>query len=457
METAAETIATPKPVQSTGRIVGTAAASLMAILTVIQLWQYGLRMPGIDFYQFWVVGRELRMGDVDQVYSPATRSSLGTRWLERASADRASRLYAAAKRRETLETFSTPWLYSAFALLSTGDYERDYRCYVALSMAISIASIVALGKVFRMSTMLTCLWIAFVFGCFQPMRSDVAVANVNQLQFGGLALYVWIQSRSTQLAWTSRLRLILGGFILGMMVAFKPNLGIAVGLLMLSWFSALRWSRLAWQGVGFSVAMATAIGVSSAVFGTYHCWSEWFQSLGELMGGQDFPLEIGNFSLAALLKHVGLQRLSMGTAAAVATAAAIVVVACSIRRRDVSDTVQAQHDLLIIGIGTIAMLLGSRLAWLHYFDLLLPVAIFCLASTLQGGFLSTRWIDRLMTIGSVILVALMPIKWVVGFQSFTVPVTLCLIGTLLLAIQVIREIRQLPGRSERGERWASAH
>ena len=141
----------PQSVVSTiGRCAGVALSLLLASAAVWQMWQSGERVPGVDFYQFWVVGTELHHGGAVDIYSDTQRAALGKTWLEKAQ-DRSSRQYRAAVRRPVLETFSTPWLYAVFAALSTGDYERDYKRYRLLCLAVSVASIIGLCRVFQYS------------------------------------------------------------------------------------------------------------------------------------------------------------------------------------------------------------------------------------------------------------------------------------------------------------------
>lgn len=425
------------------RTFGLTISLILAGTAVTQLWQYGLRMPGIDFYQFWVVGTDLRQRDVGNVYSQQARAEIGGKWLEEAAKDRSSRLYAVARRRPQLETFSTPFLYAVFSVFSSGDYEVDYRCYLAGSMAISLAAIVLICRSAGASATATALWIAFFFGCFQPLRADVAVGNVNQLQVGVLALFVWSQHGPA-----ARWRDFLGGALLGFLVAFKPNLGMAVGLLLLSWMVCGRWLKLFTQGVGLAMALVVSVVFSSWYFGSADCWSQWLSSLNELMTTQSLPVEAGNFSLAALVQHVAGGSPAKELALGVSLLSVVIVglMAWSWRKDDAGH--QLPRDVMVLGVGTIAMLLGSRLAWLHYFELLIPAIIYCVMSVdLARQTMALAWRDRAISLVALVLVALIPIKWIMGFHDLVVPAVLCLTGTCLLAVQLIRESRRAPAIS----------
>lgn len=420
------------------RTFGLTISVILAVTAVTQLWLYGLRMPGIDFYQFWVVGTEIRQRDVGNVYSQQARAEIGGKWLAEATKDRSSRLYSAARRRPQLETFSTPCLYSVFAALSSGDYEVDYRCYLAGTMAISITAIVLICRSAGASATTTALWIAFFFGCFQPLRADIAVGNVNQLQVGVLALFVWSQHGPA-----ARWRDILGGALLGFLVAFKPNLGMAVGLLLFSWMICGQWLKLFTQGVGLSMALVVSVVFSTLFFGSADCWLQWFSSLNELMTTQSLPVEAGNFSPAALSQHLigGTPAKELALGVSLLSVVIVGLMAWSWRKNGAGH--ELSRDVMVLGVGTIAMLLGSRLAWLHYFELLIPAIIYCVMSVrLPRQTIAFVWGDRAISLAALVLVALIPIKWIVGFHDLVVPAVLCLTGTCLLAIQLVRESRR---------------
>ena len=422
--------------------IAMAIAMMLAVVSIGQMWRYGARMPGIDYYQFWVVGTELREGHADAIYSVSQRAEFGKKWLEVASQEKTSRLYSAARRREQLETFSTPWLYTLFAWSVTGDYERDYKWFLAGSMTISVAAIVAICRSFRVSVTMTALWVAFCFGCFQPLKSDVAVGNVNQLQLGGIALYILSQSRMS--GWKAHLS---GGLILGLMIAFKPNLGFAFAMLMAFWIASAAWGKLLGQMIGSFIALGLAISASSMMFGTVTCWVQWTASLSELMGTQNLPIEAGNFSPSALLQHLGRSGHSQEFLPALSLLMMIVIVSDSFRRTPISDQARRDQDVLIMGLGTIVMLLGSKLAWVHYFELLIPAAIYCVTAGLSRAHSLVGSRDGLMAVIAVLLVALIPVKWVIGFHNFTLPAVLCLLGTVMLAVQLVRELRSLRHQS----------
>src|SRR5579871_2831850 len=164
------------------RQAGFLLALVLGIVSVTQIWLYSQRMTGLDFYQFWLIGTELRQGTAKHIYSDDQRRALGDKWLQTSESDPASRLHQVARKRIHLETYSTPWLYTTFALLSTGDYEWDYQAFTSISLAASVSAILYLCRVHRISWTMSFLVMTFFFSCFQPLRSDVAVGNINQWQ-----------------------------------------------------------------------------------------------------------------------------------------------------------------------------------------------------------------------------------------------------------------------------------
>src|SRR5262245_50602526 len=72
---------------------------LLAVLLAVALggmWSAITYAPGIDFYQFWVVGQAVEEKLVDDVYAPEARPRLAQTFLGRAALGSSRRQQAAA-------------------------------------------------------------------------------------------------------------------------------------------------------------------------------------------------------------------------------------------------------------------------------------------------------------------------------------------------------------------------
>jgi hypothetical protein len=104
-----------------------AAALALVIAGLFIQWRRGNSSVGIDFYQFWIGGQAVRQHRVDNLYGAYGREALASDGQARAALPGAGqRLRLATRQRSRVETFSTPFLYSAFALFGS-DYETSIR------------------------------------------------------------------------------------------------------------------------------------------------------------------------------------------------------------------------------------------------------------------------------------------------------------------------------------------
>lgn len=433
-------------VKTAARVAGLTVAAISALLAIGSVLQLARLVPGIDFYQFWVVGTELRYGQPHDVYSEQQRVELGRKWRDLADTA-GERQLTAARVRSSLQTFSSPALYSVFAALSSGDYERDHFRYCLVCLATSVAGIVTLCRVFGYSWTRSLLAVTLFVGCSAPLRSDIIVTNVNQLQFGGLALYLWGQSRAE---W--RLRHLFCGAVLGVLLAFKPNLGLCAAFLFLTWGANRRWSKLGQSLLGMSVALAATFAASARVFGSADCWQEWLSSLRELLVEVSSSSKMGNYAPANLIEELSGRRVSTALLAILGAIAAVVIVRA--HRKTAGDDARRplDEDALAISLGVSVMLLSSALVWLHYLVLLVPTAIYCLR---PDGARGRHWHSLLQSttawIATVLIIQFPPVMGFVlsairtlGMPGPVAKTALIGLGTLTLFLLAVREIQARP-------------
>lgn len=428
------------------------APSLLAILLVVctlaSAALLGASSPGIDFYQFWLVGRAARTEGTGNVWTAAERDRLGREGLLDAEAgappDQPSRRLRAARRRRTLETYSTPWLYTVFGAAATGDYEIDFRSFHVASVLALAGGVTLLARCAGLSWIATALLVSVSVAGMAPAASDARVGNVNGLLLGMLAASIWIGGR---LDW--RVRDLLAGGVLGMAAMFKPNLAFPVLTLGLGWLFTGRYRKLSGQCAGIAAGAALAFVLSSAWFSTPRAWLQWWAVLGELMGEYDHALARGNFSLVRILRdHAGA---GAWIGAVVLAVLMVLVVGGLVMRRRACDAGcgdARRDDLLFAGLGAAVSLLAARLAWLHYFVLVLPLA----AWTLRP---EARPAVRAAGVVGLAMVALVPFQALFGFaESSTAAAVITCGGALVLLATALVDLATDP--RARGKRQAEA-
>jgi hypothetical protein len=199
------------------------AALLIALLAatgVASAWRLGQSVAAVDFYHFWLIPRVVARGESADVYAAGESARLGRLYLDRALAEPgAVRQKAAARYRTVLDPSATPFLYTVFWPLSTSSYERDYALFRALSLACGTVAIIVLARMLDYGWPAVLTALAFVMWAFEPIRSDIRVGNVNQVQLAGLAFYLGLCRRGKVT------HDLLAGTWLGLLTLFKPNVG----------------------------------------------------------------------------------------------------------------------------------------------------------------------------------------------------------------------------------------
>lgn len=344
---------------------------LVLVLLLAASWRTVIRVPGLDFYQFWSVGRAVVHEGESDVYSATARAELGKRFYERArSEQRSLRERIVARERVQLETYSTPFFYVLFGLFSTGDYERDFLTFQGLSLALALVAAALLCRLLGFGWEGTGIAIALLSTPFDPFQAELTVGNVNRLQLALFVSIVWIASRAHgSRGW------IGAGFVLGVWVALKPNTLFAAGLVGLGLLAERRWQAFLWQALGGALGVVASVALSSAFFGSSSCWADWALALQHLLSDFDAPVQAGNFSLIRLLQETTGWNgsLLLGALVGVGVAACVFL---GIRRRPLAEgdrAARAERDTWLLAIGCTAPLLFAQVGWLHYYLLTLPL------------------------------------------------------------------------------------
>ena len=392
-------------------------AFAVCLLAAMQFWSYSNRLVCIDFYQFWAIGNVVRRPGTADVYEHSERHRLGQLLLQEAQDEvkqtkaETSKRYRSARIRRFLEATSTPWLYSVFGVFQTGNFDRDqdgFQHIVLIGYLLAIGYMChSLGFSFPATSLAIILFLSF----FAPAYSDANVGNISRLQFALLALFLWIQHPRH-----GEIGNLLAGIVLGNAILLKPNLGFVALMIAGGWIILRQYRRLLFSCSGMVIGALVALGISGAYFGSFKPWVDWLRQLSWVMGGDEQAN--GNFSLAWVLA----EKLDMPVAIP------LVVLLCGLplfllrRRREsakiLSNEKLFHYSILFVSIGCMASLLGAGLAWLHYFVLIIPSALFLLrpSDTLNPMPLGQAIVPTL-TVLSILFIALDPILPFLGITS----------------------------------------
>jgi hypothetical protein len=360
---------------------------LLVIFCLIKVWNYGELNVGIDFLEKWEVGQEIAQSSGTNIYFG---EFFGYR-------------------------ISTPFLYSLFYTFSSGDYARDLQTFRLLCLVAGVLAIIGLSRLLGYSAVAAMAAIVVFMDWFQPLLSDVRVANVNQLQLGVLALFLWFQSRREL-----RAHNFLAGLVLGLGAMFKPNLMFVVLMLSVSWLINRRFRKAAMVYAGIILAAVGAFIFSSAVYGSVRCWSDWLEIMPQVTDYL-YVVDKHNYAPAMLIfDWVGVKTSMFLTATLLAVATVFVWVG---RRNAGEIGLKADNnesgrerelfeDMLMVATGCLIYLLSATLVWLHYFVLTVPMTLIILrpsdaARPTASWAMVTR---RVLAAAAVVVIAELPIR-----------------------------------------------
>lgn len=342
----------------------------LVLLALLSAWEGAGRYGGIDYYQFWVVGQAVDRSEASEVYSGAARQRLGALYLDRLrQEDAPARERRVAGFRRELGTYSTPFLYAVLHAFASGDYGADLDRHRLLSIACLWLAVLGLCRLLRFPLVASPALLLACLVWFEPLHSELRVGNVNALQLAALVLFLLLQGAERVPAhrW-------LAGFVLGVTVAFKPNLVGVAALLVIGWMLPGRPGRLLAGLAGLGLGLLAGFALGSAFFGSPRCWAQWLGAVGSMPPEVMRP-DRGNYAPLSLLPWSGGRLASL----AVASLLSLLVVAASWRGRSRGEDAQRpearrlpREEALLIGAGCLVYLLSAPLVWQHYFLLAVP-------------------------------------------------------------------------------------
>jgi hypothetical protein len=396
-------------------------AVLFVAVGAVRAWTTWRHSAGIDFYQYWVVGKVLGRGDIPSIYEHGTRAAIGQEFLKYALAGPSARQRAAARFRNVLEPMSTPFLFTALSPFALAAYDTSYDVFLALSLASLLAGAFVLCRMAGLAALDRLVVLALLVFVFEPVAADLRVGNVGELHLGMVALYVWLS------AGTGTARQLVAGAVIAAATAFKPSLAAVAPLLLASWALDRRWRRIAAQGAGLVAGSVAALLLSAWLFGSLRAWTDWRTALGGL---SPMPIEAGNVSPLAIAERatgVGLGPLPLLLLGSAALAA------LWMRRRVVPPDAEPSvlGDLPVTAAGCLVFLLSSPLVWLHYLILALPAVVLLLRA---------RPTRQWLAVAGFAAVAMNPFTELLGDADAVVRGLVVVAGLILLFALVLAEI-----------------
>ncbi len=413
---------------------------MLLLAAAVNQWEHAtqVRYAGIDFVQFRWTAISIMEHPQLRIYSDEGRNQILESAWDSAQKDRSSRFFDAVQFRQkrSWETFSSPLLYSVFTavlprvgtngvkekssiadqaavqdiksdwIYGSATYDIELGIYRAVCLASCILGIVCFGLSFR-NLWFTCIVASCVMFWFSPLRIDLKVANVNQLQLGMLGILVLtvnrcklshgkfegsigcLRAKLTDLVYRTdvtptgsictsqqcslRVKCLITGVWLSLCMAFKPNLVFVAGFYSLSFaLNALtsqiglprrpRAYTLVFFGVGLLIGSLLSLAIASYWFSPI-AWVDWIEAVLS-MPNDIINTNHGNYSATFFAEHsLSLPKWSLK----VGGISLVIATAWILARSRQGD---CQVTWMIAGLQI--HLLISELVWFHYFVLSLP-------------------------------------------------------------------------------------
>ena len=420
-------------------------AMVLAIVSCVASWREAREQACFDYYQAWMAAAALYEGNPASVYTDEGRRVLGIEFDRRAGeyapdpehSDSKVRRGFLAGMAEDLRTTGTPWQYAFQGFWASEHYGRDQDRWQLVSLLSLAFAVVVFGVALCFPWTAIGLAVAAAAQAL-PVQSDLWVGNVARFQVGSMALVVLL-SHSRGLPW----RQLWAGLLLGSTVVFKPNLAPMALMLCMGWMASRSVAAIGQGVAGAAAGAALGVLVSTLAFGQ-DVWASWFD---QLLGiGRGTSMRTGNVASVTLGSSMGGGLWGAALGGTVAAALVLGVLLWWRRRVGTPDaSTCARVDVLMLGLGGAASTLTSPLVWVHYFVLIIPLALFAVRPGVGGDFL------RGAGFLGVALAVQWPNEWPV--KVFPAPqdpmaATMITVGTVILVVvAVVSFVRSSASRS----------
>ena len=369
---------------------GVARLLIVAMLASLALSQSIARFGetiGVDFYHLWGVPVARRISDLGSPYRDGERYYAVLR--QHAATANQPKLSAAQRFWSTPDFTGSPLLYTVMRVVSN-DYTLSLAVFRALQILAFIGACLLLGFLSRFDPFsLLCFPLICLLG-YQPLLSDLRVANVACVQLAALAGLMGLAVALPRVGSFAR-RAGLAAALLTAVAALtlcKPNIALVSALLALH-LAVRHGGRLFGIAVlSASVATAILLVVPCFYFGSWPIWQEWYRFVyGQNPSMLVRPIANGNYSTPLLLSSWLGADVSVISFVVIALLVVSLVVALFAHGRRAGNWAQAlgaagrrlfDDPRPAFAIGILLTTAASPLFWAHYHVLVLVPSLWLL-------------------------------------------------------------------------------
>jgi hypothetical protein len=345
---------------------------------------------GVDFYNFWGVPVAMRL--TGGALGPPYRN--GERYLavlkDYGGTVGQPRLKAAQRFWSGPDYTGSPLLYRVFGVVSD-DYTLALGAFRTLQIIAFLAAALFLGYLYRLDPFHSLSFALICLLLYQPLLSDLRVANLGSLQFAALAALTGVAQALPRVRAFGRRAALAGVLAAGLaaLTLCKPN--VALVAVFLAVHLVVR------HGVGiFALAALPALGATVALlivpcvyFGSWTVWQEWYRFVyGANARMLVRPVENGNYSTPLLASSwLGVDLAVVAAVLACVLVGSLVVCRVgALAPRPAWRAARAALGRLLgdphhaVGAAILLTLATSPLAWVHYYMLVLIPSLWLLGA-----------------------------------------------------------------------------
>ena len=345
---------------------------------------------GIDFYQYWGVGKA-------QEWSPSPLKSPSAeqdKYAEVLNAHVAGssdlRLVKANKFRRSLQLLQTPLCYSLFSLLPE-NFSFAFGIFQIIQIILFLSALVMLSAIYYGNWIRLLPWGCLLIIFYLPLMSDLEVGNLNCLHLFGFALLLVLADRvrAKQAPGPAMVASMEFMAILVFLSLMKPSWNL-VTLLLAAYLWVDRGTAIFVRAAAAGAACGVVLLAWPCVqFGSWMVWQDWYRYL-QSWDSASWLVRIpeANYAPVLLVSQILGSSVLRAVILLGALLAASLLIALmmakekgeSVVRGMARAAIRSLHDHnLIMATGITATFLLSPLVWFHYYLISLIPAFWLLS------------------------------------------------------------------------------
>jgi hypothetical protein len=355
---------------------------LLLITASLLLWdkvQTGYKAGGADYPGYWIGVQYVEKLGGGDFYSETGERRINSFYRDSAYGVDPDAIFPLHAKGE-LRNVQSPLIYAFIAPATSGKYAADRGLFGLSATVFFVAGLLLLSRLFRLGEDHALALLVFVTLFFDPLISDYVNNNFSRFQLGFFALALFSLSLGG-----GRGR-FFAGFILWFGVLLKPTMVLVPAFLLLSRIVRRQWDELKAETAGSLAGIATGLGLGALYFGYPGVWLDWLSMLKDF-SYLNTPFTSFNLSFSSMLNYHTGKDFALPVLAAGLLFTGYRVFRLSILARETDGDRGASFfaDLQAASLGLAAYLLCAKLAWLHYFVLVLPLAVLLFCPAWQRG------------------------------------------------------------------------